>query len=67
MKEGQISVGSLRVEEDILNPEIIKRFDNHFQYHEIDENYYTKSQGDDAEHYKFILRYDKRKMLHLQP
>ena len=33
LKEGLISVGSKKVEEpDPLDPEIIKRFDNHFQY-----------------------------------
>mmetsp|Transcript_19490 Transcript_19490/g.57976 ORF Transcript_19490/g.57976 Transcript_19490/m.57976 type:complete len:424 (+) Transcript_19490:724-1995(+) len=58
LKEGLISVGSLRsTEEDILDPEIIKRFDNHFQYREVDENYYTLSEGDDSEHYRCILRW----------
>jgi hypothetical protein len=33
LKEGLISVGSKRLEEpDPLDPEIIKRFDNQFQY-----------------------------------
>jgi hypothetical protein len=58
LKEGLISVGSLRsFEEDILDPEIIKRFNNHFQYREVDENYYTASEGDDSKHYKCILRW----------
>jgi len=58
LKEGLISVGSRReVEADPLDPEIIKRFNNHFQYRIVDEDYYMKSEIEDARHYRHILRY----------
>lgn len=43
LKEGLISVGSRKQEEpDPLDPEIIKRFDNHFRYRPIDADYYSQ-------------------------
>ena len=57
LKEGLISVGSRKEsEEDPLDPEIIKRFDNHFQYRVVDVNYYSSFEIEDAKHFKRILR-----------
>ena len=57
LKEGLISVGSKRVEEpDPLDPEIIKRFDNHFKYDEIDDDYYA-TEDSDAPHFRRILHW----------
>lgn len=58
LKEGLISVGSRReAEDDPLNPEIIKRFDNHFEYRAVDTDYYSSSEIHDAPHYRHILRW----------
>ena len=57
LKEGLISVGSRKEsEEDPLDPEIIKRFDNHFQYRVVDVNYYSSCEIEDAKHFRRILR-----------
>jgi len=40
-----------------LNPEIIKRFDNHFEYRAVDTDYYSSSEIHDAPHYRHILRW----------
>ena len=57
LKEGLISVGSKRAEEpDPLDPEIIKRFDNHFKYDEIDDDYYA-TEDSDAPHFRRILHW----------
>lgn len=57
LKEGLISVGSRKAsEDDPLDPEIIKRFDNQFQYRVIDEDYYSHCEIQDAKHFKRILR-----------
>ncbi|CEG46653.1 Tetratricopeptide TPR1 [Plasmopara halstedii] len=54
LKEGLISVGSKRAEEpDPLDPEIIKRLDNHFKYEQIDEVYY----GETRPHCNNILKW----------
>ena len=64
MKEGLISVGSRKdLEDDPLDPEIIKRFDNQFQYRVVDEDYYTKLEVEDARHFKRILRSGDRLLL----
>jgi hypothetical protein len=58
LKEGLISVGSRKEsEEDPLDPEIIKRFDNHFQYRVVDVNYYSSCEIEDAKHFRRILRW----------
>jgi len=58
LKEGLISVGSRKeTEKDPLDPEIIKRFDNHFQYRVVDINYYTSCETEDAKHFRRILRW----------
>lgn len=57
LKEGLISVGSRSEREtDPLDPEIIKRFDNQFKYRVIDDDYYTKSEMEDARHLKQVLQ-----------
>lgn len=57
LKEGLISVGSRKeTEKDPLDPEIIKRFDNHFQYRVVDINYYTSCEIEDAKHFRRILQ-----------
>lgn len=59
LKEGLISVGSrFSFEEDPLDPEIIKRFDNRFRYEPVDaDKYYADENEADAEHFKRILRW----------
>mmetsp|Transcript_22865 Transcript_22865/g.75847 ORF Transcript_22865/g.75847 Transcript_22865/m.75847 type:complete len:417 (+) Transcript_22865:666-1916(+) len=58
LKEGLISVGSRNeYEQDPLDPEIIKRFDNQFLYRAIDDDYYSTSEREDACHFKRILRW----------
>jgi len=58
LKEGLISVGSRNLfETDALDPEIIKRFDNHFTYRVINENYYAESEPEDSCHLRRILRW----------
>uniref|UniRef100_A0A7S3K0C6 type II protein arginine methyltransferase n=1 Tax=Aureoumbra lagunensis TaxID=44058 RepID=A0A7S3K0C6_9STRA len=58
LKEGLISVGSRHpFEPDALDPEIIKRFDNHFRYRIVDEHYYSDEDQADVGHYKRILRW----------
>lgn len=58
LKEGLISVGSRSEREtDPLDPEIIKRFDNQFKYRVIDDDYYTKSEMEDARHLKQVLQW----------
>lgn len=53
-----ISVGSRNLfETDPLDPEIIKRFDNHFTYRVINENYYAESEPEDSRHLRRILRW----------
>jgi len=57
LKEGLISVGSKRSDEpDPLEPEIIKRFDNHFRYDDISADYY-KNEGGDEPHLERILKW----------
>jgi len=57
LKEGLISVGSRSERElDALDPEIIKRFDNHFKYRVVDDDYYSESEVDDAHHLKRVLQ-----------
>eukprot|EP01041_Mallomonas_annulata_P006099 gene6099-12343_t len=57
LKEGLISVGSKRREEpDPLEPDIIKRLDNRFQYTPITPDYYTDEEGDEV-HFRRILRW----------
>lgn len=49
VKEGLISVGSTRSEEvDPLDPEIIQRLDNKFEYRDMPEDYYTYEDGDEV-------------------
>lgn len=44
LKEGLVSVGSKRTEEpDPLDPEIIKRLNNHFKYEQINKAYYGEA------------------------
>jgi len=58
LKEGLISVGSRsECEIDPLDPEIIQRFDNHFKYRVIDDNYYASSEPEDARHLQQVLRW----------
>jgi hypothetical protein len=58
LKEGLISVGSRNLfETDPLDPEIIKRFDNHFTYRVVDDNYYAESEPEDSDHLRRILRW----------
>jgi hypothetical protein len=55
LKEGLISVGSKReVEPDPLDPEIIKRFDNHYKYNTVSDEYY-KSEDGDGLHFQRML------------
>ena len=57
LKEGLISVGSRNEKEnDPMDPEIIKRFDNHFIYRVINDDYYSESESEDADHLKRILQ-----------
>jgi len=57
LKEGLISVGSKRKEEpDPLEPDIIKRLDNRFQYVPITPDYYLDEDGDEV-HFRRILRW----------
>ncbi len=59
MKEGLISVGSKHSEEpDPLDPEIIQRLDNLFQYNPIAPSYYSAEEGDEA-HFQRILSWYK--------
>ena len=58
LKEGLISVGSRHAyEPDALDPEIIKRFDNHFRYRVVEDSYYDDEDADDRKHFKRILRW----------
>lgn len=60
LKEGLISVGSKRLEEpDPLDPEIIKRFDNQFQYNKISADFYKGEDGDEV-HLQRILNWYHR-------
>jgi SAM-dependent MidA family methyltransferase len=55
LTEGLVSVGSRRAEEpDPLDPEIIKRLDNHYRYDEIGDDYYA-NEGDDGLHFRRLL------------
>ena len=57
LKSGLISVGSKRAEEpDPLDPEIIKRFDNHFRYDNIADDFYQDEDGDET-HLQRILHW----------
>jgi tetratricopeptide (TPR) repeat protein len=56
LKEGLVSVGSKQAEEpDPLDPEIIKRLDNHYLYKEITDKYYDTKEDSDHEHLQRIL------------
>ena len=58
LKEGLISVGSRSAKEaDPCDPEIIKRFDNHFRYRVVGEDYYDSEDADDRKHLKRILNW----------
>jgi len=59
LTEGLISVGSRNAyEPDALDPEIIKRFDNHFRYNVVTDDYYRNEDDEsDREHFKRILRW----------
>jgi len=58
LKEGLISVGSRSERElDALDPEIIKRFDNHFKYRVIEDDYYSESEVEDAHHLQRVLQW----------
>lgn len=55
-KEGLISVGSTRSEEpDPLDPEIIQRLDNKFQYRDMADGYYSDEDGDEVTHSRLSL------------
>jgi hypothetical protein len=57
LKEGLISVGSRSEHEnDPLDPEIIRRFDNRFIYKVVEDDYYLESESEDAMHMQRILR-----------
>ena len=56
LKEGLISVGSKNQEPDPLDPDIIKRLDNRFQYVPITPDYYLAEDGDEV-HFRRILRW----------
>ena len=59
LKEGLISVGSKHSDEpDPLDPEIIQRLDNLFQYKQITPSYYNAEEGDE-EHFQRILNWYK--------
>lgn len=58
LKEGLISVGSRSEHEnDPLDPEIIRRFDNRFIYKVVEDDYYLESESEDATHMQRILRW----------
>lgn len=58
MKAGLISVGSRSEhEDDPLDPEIIKRFDNRFVYKVVGDDYYSTREPEDAMHMQRILRW----------
>jgi len=58
LKEGLISVGSRSESEpDPLDPAIIKRFDNHFTYRVVDDDYYVTSELEDAHHLRQVLQW----------
>lgn len=55
LKEGLISTGSKNAEEpDPLEPDIIKRLDNRYQYNTISDNYYNDEEGDEL-HFQRLL------------
>jgi len=57
LKEGLISVGSKNAEEpDPLEPEIINRFENHYEYKPITADYYADEDGDEA-HFRRLLKW----------
>lgn len=57
LKEGLISVGSKNATEpDPLEPDIITRLENLYQYKPIDTSYYTEEEGDEI-HLKRILNW----------
>ena len=59
LKEGLVSTGSKNSEEpDPLNPDIIKRLSNKYQYNPITTDYYTEEDGDEI-HLKRILQWYK--------
>lgn len=59
LKEGLVSVGSRAPEEpDPLDPVIIQRFDNEYQYAPIEPSYYTDEDGDEL-HLQRILEWYK--------
>jgi hypothetical protein len=52
-----VSVGSNNeVEPDPLNPDIIQRLDNEYQYNPITPNYYKEEEGDEV-HFQRILNW----------
>lgn len=58
LKAGLISVGSRSEhEDDPLDPEIIKRFDNRFVYKVVGDDYYSTREPQDATHMQRILRW----------
>ena len=57
LKEGLISVGSKHAEEpDPLEPEIINRFENHYEYRPITADYYDEEDGDEV-HFRRLLKW----------
>lgn len=62
LKEGLVSTGSRRAEEpDPLDPEIIKRLDNKFQYNDIPDTYYDATEEGDALHFQRLLGWYREK------
>ena len=59
LKEGLVSTGSKRSEEpDPLDPEIIKRLFNKYQYNPVETSYYKEEDGDEV-HLERILKWYK--------
>jgi len=60
LTEGLISVGSKRSEEpDILDPDIIKRLHNRFQYNPIESSYYAGTEEEDVPHFERVFEWYK--------
>ena len=59
LKEGLISLGSNQTHEpDALNPDIVTRMVNKFQYNAIPDDYYSKGDEEgDEPHLERILRW----------
>mmetsp|Transcript_22395 Transcript_22395/g.29289 ORF Transcript_22395/g.29289 Transcript_22395/m.29289 type:complete len:488 (-) Transcript_22395:941-2404(-) len=62
LKEGLVSVGSRQAEEkDPLDPEIIKRLDNHYRYDDITDDYYSdKEDGDHTDLQRILAWYQHK-------